>query len=77
MRNDVGDKASVVVLIGLSDDHTFFNVRVLTQYGVNLLRFYADAANLDLIIHTANKLDGSVSAASPEIPGLIQAIARH
>src|SRR5687767_1005858 len=57
MRHNVGDQSLVTRLAFLRYDDSFTNSLMRDQYGFNLTKLDAKTADLNLMVHAAEKLD--------------------
>ncbi len=71
MSSEVGDEAFIAWGILASDDDGVFDVGVLGEAGFDLAWFDAEAADLELVIGTAEELDLAIGEEAGEVAGLV------
>ncbi|BCQ27144.1 hypothetical protein NK8_53330 (plasmid) [Caballeronia sp. NK8] len=76
-QRDVSDKLLIILLSRPRDDHRFAHSRMTGDLRLDLTQFNTEAANLDLMIVAAEKLQTAIRTITPEITRTIKPRTRN
>ena len=66
---------AVAPVVFASNGHRLFHPRMPGQVGLDLTQLNAKSTDLDLIVHTAQKLDGAVAEPPHQVAGPVHPLA--
>ena len=72
-RDESGEEARFWSVLLLKNHDGLFNFRVRVESGLDFTKLYAVAAELDLMVHAAEELQGSISSSTHAITGEVKA----
>src|SRR6202045_5169684 len=75
--NDIADEALVARTVFASDDRGLGDAGMLTERGLDLAGLDAEAADLDLMVGTAEKMERALGAPARTVAGAVHAAARR